>query len=419
MASVTDLREACYTSPSGKKFYFDYDSKLSSETDLKTATFTFPDKDGALVVPLGLGGRRFSFSCNFYGSRCLKQANEFEEGLKERGYGELVHPLYGVHKVVPTGSISRADDVVAGINVSSVSVTFAETLIEMSVINSEIVGSDRINSAMDEFEKKSAAEYVKDFLTKRVQDAIWAADMFKKGLKLATDSLEKVARLEKSIAVKWDNIQAELYDNLDSLVSAADDVAIQTVKLLRLPANTSTNAGAKIEGYASAARDIIFNFKNDPANLTNAKNQWAATRLMLDSLAVACAGGVSVTDSSSKNSFKSREEAVKAATDIAELYDEIIAFEERNVGKDFFVETGDGYSAMHDAVALSIQHIIDNSFALPNRKRTVLGEDRQVIELVYELYGDLSKLDEFIIDNNLNYNELEVIPMGREVAYYV
>ena len=74
---------------------------------------------------------------------------------------------------------------------------------------------------------------------------------------------------------------------------------------------------------------------------------------------------------------------------------------------------------MRDVVSNSIQHIIDSSFSLPNRKSIILGEDRQIVELVYELYGNLNRLDEFIVDNNLNYNEIEVIPMGREVAYYV
>ena len=74
---------------------------------------------------------------------------------------------------------------------------------------------------------------------------------------------------------------------------------------------------------------------------------------------------------------------------------------------------------MRDIVSASVNLIVNNSFSLPSRKVVLLGQDRQVIELIYELYGDMSKLDEFIIDNNLSYNELEVIPMGREVAYYV
>ena len=378
-------------------------------------------------------------TCFFYGKYAKRQADNFEEGLKETGYGELIHPLYGIHKVVPTGSISRSDDVVSGINVSSVAVTFSETIIDSSVLSSEIVSIDSINLAVDRFEKKSVWQFVKDFTVARVHDAIWLGKMFKKGMKIVSDAIEKIAKIEKSIYTKWDEIQSELYDSIDEFVAAVDDVAIQTIKLIRLPANTSINAGAKIEGYSSAARDIIRNFKNDPVNYNNAKNQWNVTRLMLESLVVACASGVAVSVSSgtgskasgskSSNSsvqglknnvaFNSREEAVKAATAIAELYDDVIEFEEQRVGEDYFVETGESYAAMYDVVSLSIQQIIDFSFSLPTRKSFILGEDRQIIELVYELYGSLNKLDEFIIDNKLSYNEIEIIPMGREVAYYV
>ena len=99
--------------------------------------------------------------------------------------------------------------------------------------------------------------------------------------------------------------------------------------------------------------------------------------------------------------------------------DELKRVYQYTVDKDYFVETGEGYDSMRDVVSNSIQHIIDSSFSLPNRKSIILGEDRQVVELVYELYGNLNRLDEFIVDNKLNYNEIEVIPMGREVAYYV
>ena len=151
MAWDSDLKEAVYTAPSGKKFSFHFDSNLSSETDLKTATFTFPERDGALVVPLGVGGRRFSFTCYFYGPKCKRDADQFEAGLKERGYGELQHPVYGTHKVVPTGTIGRNDDVVAGVGVSGVSVTFSETIVDSVVINSEVTSIDTINESSNSY----------------------------------------------------------------------------------------------------------------------------------------------------------------------------------------------------------------------------------------------------------------------------
>jgi hypothetical protein len=53
-------------------------------------------------------------------------------------------------------------------------------------------------------------------------------------------------------------------------------------------------------------------------------------------------------------------------------------------------------------------------------QRTItLDRDRQVIELCAELYGSTDYLDDFIIENNFNINEIELLPMGKRVSYYV
>lgn len=44
MAWMEDIKDAAYTAPSGKEFTFKYASNLISETDLKTSTYTFPEK---------------------------------------------------------------------------------------------------------------------------------------------------------------------------------------------------------------------------------------------------------------------------------------------------------------------------------------------------------------------------------------
>jgi hypothetical protein len=53
------------------------------------------------------------------------------------------------------------------------------------------------------------------------------------------------------------------------------------------------------------------------------------------------------------------------------------------------------------------------------QKTITLDRDRQVIELCAELYGTTDYLDEFIIENNLNIDEIELLPMGKKVLYYV
>lgn len=416
MAWETDIVEACYTAPSGKKFYFAYDSKLTSEVDLKTATFTFPERDGALVVPLGIGGRRFSFTCFFYGRRSKKEADDFEAGLKERGYGELQHPLYGTFKVVPTGTISRSDDVVSGVGVSSVGITFAETIIDVSTINSEVVVNDEIDAAVEEFERKSILEFCRNIVKSTIKGITKITNAYKTATRAAAESLRRIAQAEKSIYTKFQTIESELFSSIDSIINAAESVAIQTNKLFNLPSRAAADVAAKIEGYGQAVKDIIRQFRNSPARAEDARNQWVSARLMLESLVVSCASGVATTGN---NKFRSREEAVGAAMSILSIYDSVVEFEEKNVDKDYFVEVGEGFSAMRDVVSMSVAQIVDNSFSLPTKKSIVLGKDRQIVELLFDLYGGLEKIDEFIVDNNLNYNEIEVIPMGREVAYYV
>ena len=67
----------------------------------------------------------------------------------------------------------------------------------------------------------------------------------------------------------------------------------------------------------------------------------------------------------------------------------------------------------------SVQLIMTASLSLPMRRTITLDQDRQIVELVCELYGAEDYIDKFIADNDLSLDEMEIIPMGREVSYYV
>lgn len=420
MAWESDVREAVYTSPSGKKIVFDYDSKLTSEIDLKTAAFTFPSKDGALVIPLGLGGRKFSLSCYFFGSSCLAQANDFEAALKEKGVGTLDHPLYGSFKVVPTGTIVREDDTVEGVGFSAIKITFAETITNSSVV-SEIVKIDEINNKIEELKEKSVLDFIKDTYTKTAKAVVKLKNEYKKILKNISDTLGNIAAAERKINTAFQTAFNEIFSPLDNLVGNLDMVARQTVNLIHLPSKMAVNSLKKIESYSNSIGNIATQFRNLDPNFDNVKNQWAMTQLSLSNMIAAISGGVAESSQSEKSesAFSSREEAVEAVVQLTELYDKVIAIFERFVAENITVDTGETYEAMRDVVALSTQFILNNDFELPTKRMITLKSERQVIELVYDLYGSLDRLDEFIVDNKLKYDELEIIPAGREVSYYV
>jgi hypothetical protein len=155
--------EARYTSPSGKSAVFLFEA-VSRETELKTGVFTFPHLDGAHVQHQGMGARSFPFDCIFSGSNCMEEADAFEAMLIEPGIGELQHPIYGTMKVVPTGNITREDDLVARMNESIVTVTFTETIVDGKVLQLGQSAIDDIVKKIEQFDNAAVEDFVNALL---------------------------------------------------------------------------------------------------------------------------------------------------------------------------------------------------------------------------------------------------------------
>lgn len=446
MAWNDEIKSATYTSPSGKVFTFFYETSVSKETDLKTATFTFPEKDGALVVPLGLGGRRFPMTCSFYGANCLTEADAFEAGLEERGYGELQHPVYGVRKVVPTGSIKRSNDLKSGLNVSTVEIVFAETIIDETFPDSKVVSVDKIEGSMEALVQNAAAEFNKDLDTSNLKEVIRTQNKLQTSVDNIEESINAVAMQSKSVYTEVQQVETELSASISSITENPEAVVFQTYTILEQPSKIAVDAESKIEQYNKSFNDVLKGLESDSLGVKAAINQFATTKMLLAGIVGSLASGVafcsfgsgftdfpisggsrdkgssfSLSDSESVNNaiFRCREDAVNAAASIAELYDKFVEFCDSKIKEDYQVDTGETYNYLRDVVNESIDVIINASFDLPTRKLITTERDHQIMELLAELYGNFDHLDEFILDNQLTYDEIELIPMGRQVVYYV
>jgi prophage DNA circulation protein len=93
----------------------------------------------------------------------------------------------------------------------------------------------------------------------------------------------------------------------------------------------------------------------------------------------------------------------------------------RNTKNDLIDSNATAYFTLIELVNLSSQIILNASLSMPMRKTVKLERDRNYIELCAEIYDSVDNyyLDKFVIENNMNIDELEIIPMGREVSYYV
>ena len=433
-----ELNDIKYTSPSGKEFSFVFDN-VSKETDLKTATFTFPEKDGAYIQSLGRGGRRFPLTCIFTGELCMQKADEFEAALEERGIGSLRHPVYGTRAVVPTGTIKREDGLVTEVNTSTVTVTFSETNTDKEILQSVTESSSDITAAAEVFVDNAIDEFAASISLTSAPEVLQVENLCKDSAKIICDNIDNFADM---VATKknfnLNDITNGAYKAMRKIVNSAtapiNDIrgyAATVLKLMRLPATIVCMPGEIITAYANMVRDIVKKFKNDPFGEKKVRNQYAVMKLSLQGAICAICEGTTFacgqssssaggSSDGSQDGFSSREDAITAAEKVQEVFEAVKEKLDSEVGKDVLIETSESYSALLEVYQKTVALVLNTAFSLRKRRVIVLGRDRQIIELLAELYGDIdSHIDEFIVDNNLMLEELKVLPMGKEVAYYV
>lgn len=456
MAWTDEIGEAAYTSPGGTRMVFNYSAQVERTTPLKTAESVFPDVDGAEIQSLGLGGRKFPMTAIFSGADCFKDADAFEKLLCERGYGQLEHPIYGKHAVVPTGEISRSDDLVDGLNESRVKVTFSETLTDRAFPESAVAASDALDAAMDDFEASAAEAFADIIETGSIDDKLGLVAQLKKQSDTLFKGITKIAQaLGKAaqwVQQKVNNFKAEVTKwtgAVDQLANNALNIATVLIKTARLPCEIAMGAMAKVEGYSSIVKDIINNVKKDPFGAKAIANQYAATSVVLGALVASMGYGVAKTAQAAANGgsgvesaassggtsggagsgnssggsaggFVSRAAVLSAADAVVEQFEAYKEYMDAQTAKDAFVDTGESYAALLDTVVASVQVMQQAAFDLPLARTVRLSRDRQVIELLTEFYGadGFSRLDQFITDNHLTADEIVIVPMGREVTYY-
>jgi hypothetical protein len=419
-----ELLEAKYTSPSGKEFVFLWEKTLSKITELKTGIFSFPDKDGAHVQHQGGGAVSFPMTCIFNGDNHVKRADDFEAALYETDAAELQHPVYGIRKVIPTGNISRDNDLINSINESTVTITFTETITN-DPVNLEAVTADELEENFDEFTEAAAVDFAENINVENISEILFIQSVLDTQTDMLDENLSNLAPGAEYLT----NIR-ELKDNIKSMFNNTENSATNKLNTARLAMNLIKNqsravigVNEKIKGYLNLITQITNQFKNDPFGINNAKNSFSTTRLILSASVASIASGSALSIAKGTSSgVLSRESAITAAIEIKNLLSTIQNFEDIKIKENSFIDTNaSAYLSLVELVNNSINLILNACFSLPMKRTVKLEQDRNFIELSAELYGSVDNeyMDKLIIENNLNIDDLEIIPMGREVSYYV
>jgi hypothetical protein len=262
------------------------------------------------------------------------------------------------------------------------------------------------------------------------------------------------------------NNAKKTFKNAEKIVQKAINTARIALNIMKMPSKIKVNLMEKIKGYSQLITAIVNQFKNDPFGTINVKNAFASTCLVLNgciasiasgsALSIAGAassGGISASRSMSTVSAEtagdtggssgglnndgyssggdsiaagdgggtiSREETIQVMNQLISLFETVKSFQDTKIGNNIIIDSNSNtYLLLNELIYASIQLIQNASFSLPMQRTIRLNRDRQVIELCCELYGSADYLDKFIAENDFNIDEIELVPMGREVTYYV
>ena len=418
MAWQDRLKEAAYTSPSGRRFTFSYEN-VGKSVSKKTSAFNFPDADGTYVQDLGKSGRRYPFRLFFWGNDYDLEAQAFEDALLEKGPGKLEHPLYNITlDVVPFGDITRRDDLKTAANQAVLEVQFWETIDLLFPSVQADPGAEVLN-AVDEYNASAAAQFEDDLDLDTASETASFKNRFIAVLDTTRSRLQAVADTQDNVRRQFNAVYDSINSGIDLLVSTPLTLATQTLTLIQTPARALTSIRARLNGYLDMATALTQTESGEVSVRTPSLNAENSNAFLNDNLYASTAVTGSIV-SVVNNQFETKTEALEAAEEILALAEQVNVWRDDNLVSLSEIDTGEAYQQLQEAVALAAGFLVEISFSLKQERRVVLDRARTIIDLAAELYSEVdNQLDFLINSNNLTGSEILELPKGREIVYFI
>ena len=411
MAWQDRIKEAAYTSPSGRRFTFAYEN-VGKSVSKKTSAFNFPDADGTYVQDLGKSGRRYPFRLFFWGDDYDLEAQAFEDGLLEKGPGKLEHPLYNIAlDVVPFGDITRRDDLKTAANQAVIEVQFWET-IDLLFPSVQADPGAEVLSAVDEYNVSAAAQFEEVLALDTASESANFKNRYSAVLDTTKAQLKAVAEVSDDVQRQFNAVYDSINSSISTLVGEPLTLATQTLIFLQTPARALALIQARLTAYADMAEGLTGTVRTpglDSENSNAFHND--------DLFASAAVSGAIL--SVVNNRFETRPEALAAAERILALAEQVNVWRDDNLVSLSEIDTGEAYQQLQEAVALAAGFLVQISFSLKQERSVVLDRARTIVDLAAELYGEVdTQLDFLINSNSLTGSEILELPEGRKIVYY-
>jgi hypothetical protein len=423
------LQPAAFTSPSGKRMEFEF-LATPSDTETRTQASAFPGVNGVYVQSFGSGAATFPITAIFQGANADLGRAAFAELLAEPGIGKLEHPTRGTFDVVVTGGIGYRDDVVESANIYSVETSFTATLRGAWPLAEPSVAASLV-SAFGAYNTAQAALFASQLDTGLVSDLQRFRADYRDTMRTIRGSLASVAAAQDSTRYAFESVFADIALGIDMLITQPANLMFKQQMLLALPGSMLRRLSATATASFSLAVSVLTGISaysgqtsrlRSPANATrhttSDRNAFAVNDHAVASALIPAAIGLLDVG------YKTRGEAIAAAVALLGVLDatvawrdEVIAAEDPSTNPNGQGEANPLWPDVVSIVERAAGALVQKSFSLAQTRSMQLDRDRTPLDLVAELYGDLSRLDEFASANSLGSEEQLIIRRGRVVEW--
>ncbi len=419
-------KQAAYTSPSGTRVVFDYEN-VSKNLEKKTTPYTFAGADGTYIQDLGNAGNQYPVRAFFHGPDCDLEADKFEKVLLERGDGKLEHPLYGTKTVVPSGTITRTDNLTSGANQSIIEITFFSTI---GLIYPSSINEPAVNTviAVDEYNEAASESFEENVELDSEVEKSDLKSKVKSFLGTVRTQLKEIAAEQQDVFDTFNDIELSINEGLELLIGQPLTMASQMLLFTQAPARAISSIQARLEAYGNLSNGIIKGLARAAKGITkgifgtifekggDSKN--SNTFFLNDLIASAAVTGSIISVINTQ--FETKPQAIRAAQSILEQMDDLVNWRDVNFKSLEKIDTGEAYQKLREAVSIAAGYLVEISFDLKQERIITLDRDRTFIDLTAELYGAADeKYDFFINTNDLSISEHIEIKAGRQIRYYV
>ncbi|NIZ41350.1 DNA circularization N-terminal domain-containing protein (plasmid) [Entomospira entomophila] len=415
---TVNLIQAKYTSPSGNEVAFHW-KDVKRSVDHATATGDYPQYNGGDTLDLGHTIEQYPLECLFFGKSYQADADAFFDALKEMGFGILDHPRWGRISVIPT-AISQSEDYVDGIGRSIIEVTFISA--------GEEVAPHTL--AIDKMQLEQTLQEAELSLTVQIElstPSPSALVSFQASLLSPLEKMHSIMAKGWRLAGSW---QAS-FTNLDISISAVLNAPSQMMNIMKafLSPIKSVAQGERLqfiqqlshliqsqeaEDTHSASHTPYTESDNEAQKAQRSGNLFTQTLLTQTALAMAF---------ETNESLVTREESQALLLHIQKLE------------QAYFQAIQHQYSrvSMHsDAMNVPLAFAMQRSFQMTKEAIMVqmsqlrlqlekrLAHAMSLYDAMYLLYGSVNEAEmlQFISMNNLQDDEIFLLPAGRKIVYY-